>query len=80
MRRWQLWVGCGILLLAAGLWLWSQGYVNVLSYGMLLLCPLMHLLMHGGHHSGGHGHDQDTTRQDQRDPVGSREQHRPACH
>ncbi len=26
-----------------------------LPYALLLLCPLMHLFMHGGHGGGGHG-------------------------
>ncbi len=29
---------------------------NGLLIALLLLCPLMHLFMHGGH-GGGHGHD-----------------------
>jgi hypothetical protein len=28
---------------------------NILPFFFILLCPLMHLFMHGGH--GGHGHD-----------------------
>ncbi|MCQ3972071.1 MAG: hypothetical protein DPW09_01350 [Anaerolineae bacterium] len=29
---------------------------SFLPYALLLLCPLMHLFMHGGHGHGGHGH------------------------
>jgi len=37
-----------------------------LPYALLLLCPLLHLLMHGGH--GNHsGHSDDATHQDPRD-------------
>ena len=28
-------------------------FFGILPYGLLLLCPIMHLFMHGGH--GGHG-------------------------
>ena len=28
-------------------------FFGILPYGLILLCPLMHLFMHGGH--GGHG-------------------------
>lgn len=80
MRRWHIWVLCGILLLAGGLWIWSRGYVNVLSYAMLLLCPLMHLFMLGGHHSKGHASEQATTRPDGDDRTVSNGQHKPACH
>ena len=32
-------------------------FFGLLPYGLLLLCPILHLLMHGGH--GGHGgHDE----------------------
>lgn len=49
-------VVCGLLLVGGGYWLWSRGTTNILAYGMILLCPLMHLFMHGGH--GQHDHDQ----------------------
>ena len=42
------------MLVGGGIWLWLQGRVDILSYGLLLLCPLMHVFMMGGH---GHGHD-----------------------
>ena len=32
-------------------------FFGFLPYGLLLLCPIMHLLMHGGH--GGHGGQED---------------------
>ncbi|MFZ5816057.1 MAG: DUF2933 domain-containing protein [Bacillota bacterium] len=41
-------------MVAGGIWLWSRGVTDLLSYGMLLLCPLMHLFMHGSH--GGRHH------------------------
>jgi hypothetical protein len=44
-RKWLMWAGCSLMVLAGSYWLWSRGYQNFLSYGMLLLCPAMHLLM-----------------------------------
>jgi len=32
-------------------------FFGILPYGLILLCPIMHLLMHGGH--GGHSGDGD---------------------
>ena len=31
-------------------------FLMALPYLMLLLCPLLHVFMHGGHGHGGHGH------------------------
>ena len=31
--------------------------IVALPYLILLLCPLLHVFMHGGHGHGGHGHD-----------------------
>ena len=33
--------------------------LGVLPFALLLLCPLMHLFMHGGH-GGGHGENHDS--------------------
>jgi hypothetical protein len=52
-------------LAVAGYFLWSEHEAHVklavpyLSYLLLLLCPLMHLFMHGGHggHDGREGHE-----------------------
>lgn len=44
------------LVLAGGYFLWTEHQAHLLAalpYLVLLLCPLMHLFMHGGH--GGHG-------------------------
>jgi hypothetical protein len=52
--RWKL-VVCGFLTVAAFL-LFTEHRAHVLGvlpYLVLLLCPLMHLFMHGGH--GAHG-------------------------
>lgn len=48
-------------LVVAGLYLFIEHNAHViglLPYGILLLCPFMHLLMHRGH--GGHGDNTDT--------------------
>ena len=49
-------------LLAVGYWLFtyhSQHLLGWLPYLILLLCPLMHIFMHGGHGHGGHGGSED---------------------
>lgn len=76
-RTWMLWAGCGVMLAAGGYWLWSSGYQNWLAYAMLVLCPLMHLLMHRGEgHHGRHRSDGGPK------PGGEdgKEPKRPACH
>ena len=66
----------GFVLLAflaiGGYFLWSEHRAHTmqfLAYGLLLLCPLMHLFHgHGGH--GGHGH-KDGPGADDRKNVGA---------
>lgn len=41
---------------------------GVLPFALLLLCPLMHLFMHGGH--GDHGGQDDHTRDQAQRPEG----------
>ena len=51
-----LWIG-GVLALVLGFFLFAEHRAHLfgfLPYTLLLLCPLMHLFMHGGH--GGHDH------------------------
>jgi hypothetical protein len=46
-----------ILALVLGFFLFTEHRAHLfglLPYGLVLLCPLMHLFMHGGH--GGHDH------------------------
>lgn len=43
------WLGCGLMLAAGAFWLWSSDNRGFLAYGVLLLCPLLHLLMMRGH-------------------------------
>ena len=54
------------LVLAGGYYLWTEHQAHLLSalpYLILLLCPLMHIFMHRGHHHGGHHRgDQDDSR------------------
>jgi len=43
-------------ILAGGYFLWTEHQAHLLAalpYLILLLCPVMHIFMHGGH--GGHG-------------------------
>lgn len=54
-RPWKMWALCGVLALGGLYWLWSNGYSNVLGYAMILICPLMHLLVHRGHSHGDEG-------------------------
>lgn len=77
-RNWLLWASCALMLLAGGYWLWMSGNQNILSYAILLLCPLMHLLMHSGHgaHNKKHGSE---SRSASPKPVPG-EDKRPACH
>lgn len=50
------------LALAALLFEHRVHLLGLLPYLVLLLCPLMHLFMHGGHHhgQGGSGHKHET--------------------
>lgn len=54
---WKTWPGVCAMLLIAGLLFFlvtehTAHFFGLLPYGILLLCPLMHLFMHKGH--GGH--------------------------
>ena len=49
-------VAMAVVLLAAAYYLGTyhlEHVIGLLPFGFLLLCPFMHLFMHGGH--GGHG-------------------------
>ena len=59
----------GLLILvclgAVGYWLYTYHLdhaLGFLPYAIILLCPLMHLFMHGGH--GNHGHKDATQEND----------------
>ncbi len=60
------WVFYGFLALAAFfLVLEHRAHVlGFLPWLILLLCPLMHVFMHGGHGHGGHGDHTRTSRKD----------------
>lgn len=48
-----------VCVLAIGYWVYTyhlEHALGFLPYGILLLCPLMHIFMHGNHGHGGHGH------------------------
>ena len=60
---WRTWPGfCAILLLAALLFFLitehSAHFFGVLPFGILLLCPFLHMFMHKGH--GSHGGEDET--------------------
>ena len=49
-KRWKL--ACAVFLAVAGFFLVTEHTAHVfgvLPYLLLLLCPVMHLFMHGGH-------------------------------
>lgn len=52
---WFMWAVCGIMVIGGGVLLWSRGVTDLASFGMLLLCPLLHVFMMGA--LGGHHHD-----------------------
>ncbi len=49
-----------VCVLAVGYWLYTyhaEHALGFLPYAILLLCPIMHIFMHGGHgEHGGHDH------------------------
>lgn len=73
-RKWMMWAGCGLMVAVGAYLLWSRGFQNVMSYAVLLLCPLMHIFMMRGHdHGSGHDHDHEAQTQQEAEK-------RPACH
>ncbi len=51
-----------ICLAAVGYWVYTyhlEHALGFLPYFILLLCPLMHIFMHGNHGHGGHGEECD---------------------
>lgn len=76
-RKTLVWLGCAVMLLGGGYLLWTNGYRNVVSYAMLLLCPIMHLVMHRGHtHSDTPNQETVQTASDGSNQTGNK----PACH
>ena len=60
-KSYQGWAVLGFAVLLGGyLVIWHSAHVAaVLPFLVLAACPLMHILMHGGH---GHHHGQDTSK------------------
>lgn len=53
-------IGLLVIGAVAGYFLWTEHRAHLTQwwpYAILLLCPLMHVFMHGGH--GGHGDDKN---------------------
>lgn len=71
-----MWVACAILFLGGGYLLWTKGYQNVVSYALLLLCPVMHLFMHRGHNHGGQTQENSQAAAD----SSTQSDRKPACH
>ncbi len=60
------------ILFLVGFWLYNyhlEHALGFLPYAILLLCPLMHIFMHGGH--GGHGDHNHEEKSDNEDPSKS---------
>jgi len=64
--RIPIWLGLCLFLAIAAFFLWEEHRAHILGflpYGLLLLCPIIHLFMHRGHgahgtpHSEREGHD-----------------------
>ncbi len=57
------WLGLCFFLAIAAFFVWEEHrahILGVLPYGLLLLCPIIHLFMHRGHDghgAGGSGHE-----------------------
>lgn len=79
-RKRLMWLGCGVMVLVGGYLLWAKGYRNIGSYGMLLLCPLMHLFMLGSHGHSSHSHSAPTCCSEGTTQEEKSGEHKPACH
>jgi hypothetical protein len=60
-----MWLGLAVFLAVATFFLWDEHKAHILGalpYGLLLLCLIMHLFMHGGHdgNSADRAHDHRT--------------------
>jgi hypothetical protein len=63
---WRVKVGLLVFAAVAGFYLWTEHRAHLLGFApylIFLLCPLMHLFMHGGHgNHGSKGDPQDTVK------------------
>ena len=70
---WRSRYAIGLLVFGAiaGYFLWTEHRAHLTQwwpYAILLLCPLMHVFMHGGHGGhGGHGNDKNAETSQQND-------------
>ena len=70
---WRSRYAIGLLVIGAvaGYFLWTEHRAHLWQwwpYAILLLCPLMHVFMHGGHGGhGGHGNDKNAGTSQQND-------------
>lgn len=61
-KKKSIWKNPMVIVALIGIAYWLYNYhlehaLGFLPYAILLLCPLMHVFMHGGHGHGGHeGH------------------------
>lgn len=68
-------IAFGGFFLVAGYFLWTEHAAHIelalpyLPYVLLMLCPLLHLFMHGGH---GHGHHNPSSEQERNNDLGRR--------
>lgn len=46
------WLACGLIVAIGAYLLLFRSSVNPILLVMLLICPLLHLFMHRGHHQG----------------------------
>jgi len=79
MSRKMLLLLGGLGIAGVGYYLWSRGNQNVLGYGLLLLCPLMHLFM-GGHSHGQHAKGEHRNHTPSQSGNADKAADGPACH
>ena len=67
-----------VCVVAVGYWVYTyhlEHALGLLPYAILLLCPLMHIFMHGGHGHGGHGSHHSHNSNEECNHDGTKEEH-----